>query len=177
MRADWSLTNHQRLSSCLQPRLTRGAHWTRSGPAAALRPRVPVLVPSTGGAMQPGFRDLVTTQQTGLFQLQREAEAWCWWVIRALRPRHEDRQRQPPWHLETSGAICHRGTFQKWRMKGGYCQTFQQCRCQSINLLNQSRDRSSVKSCLHLEQRASIQTPTPHVTPVISPAVMSSVTR
>ena len=70
----WSqcaLTDHLLITrdwGLLSPAPARGAHWTRSGLlAAVLRPRVPVLVPSTPAP--------VTTQQTGLFQLQRrEAE-------------------------------------------------------------------------------------------------------
>ena len=41
------------------------------------------------------------TQQTGLFQLRRDGAALLW-VTTVLRPRHEDRQRRPSWHLAPS---------------------------------------------------------------------------
>ena len=110
MLADWSLTNHQRLGSCLQPRRTELTGRAQA-PVTALRPRVPVLV----AAHRPGMEQPASeTQQTGLFQLRRDRAALLLWVIQVLRPRHEDRQLRPSWHLETSGAICHRGN-DGWR--------------------------------------------------------------
>ena len=110
MLADWSLTNHQRLGSCLQPRRTELTGRAQA-PVTALRPRVPVLV--RGAQAWHSLKPASETQQTGLFQLRRDRAALLW-VIQVLRPRHEDRQLRPSWHLETSGAISHRGN-DGWR--------------------------------------------------------------
>ena len=133
----------------------RGAHWTRSGLAAALGPRVPVLVLRSHTSPRHD-----TTNWTFPASEERSGEPGP--VV--SHPSVTPTSRRQTETVLTSGDIWNHlssvGLFRNDGWMGGYCQTFQQCRRQSINLLNQGRDRSSVKSCLHFEQRASIPTPT-----------------
>ena len=152
----WSqcaLTDHLLITrdwGLLSPAPARGAHWTRSGLAAALGPRVPVLV-------------LRSSRHNKLdFSSFRGEKRRAWALV--SHPSVTPTSRRQTETVLTSGDIWNHlssvGLFRNDGWMGGYCQTFQQCRRQSINLLNQGRDRSSVKSCLHFEQRASIPTPT-----------------
>ena len=133
MRADWSLTNHQRLGSCLQRTELTGR---AQAPAPALRPRVPVLVPAHCTAWHWDWR-----QNKLDFSSFGETEQ---------SSSHVSHQCYA--HVTKTDSAGHRDIWShlsswEWRMKGGYCQqSFYKSRHrQSINLLNQSTERSSVK--------------------------------
>ena len=137
MRADWSLTNHQRLGA---PVSSPGARSSLD----ALRPGCCARTARAGSGPALAHPSRHNKLDFSSFRGEKRRAWACGESSKCYA--HVTRQTET---VLTSGDIWNHlssvGLFRNDGWMGGYCQTFQQCRRQSINLLNQSRDRSVSK--------------------------------